>query len=96
MTPTLCETCQNMREVRTARSRFLLCELSVTNADFPKYPPQPVEVGRFDAARDRVPAVKEENLHGAKAFLSFKQFGQYHGAGVFTGFGLRLRHLAQR
>jgi hypothetical protein len=42
MTPSLCETCKNMREVRTARSRFLLCELSVTNADFPKYPPQPV------------------------------------------------------
>jgi hypothetical protein len=42
MTPSLCETCKNMREVRTARSRFLLCELSVTNAAFPKYPPQPV------------------------------------------------------
>jgi hypothetical protein len=25
-----------------------------------------------------------------------KQFGQYQGAGVFTDFGLRLRHLAQR
>ena len=42
MTPSLCETCKNMREVRTARSRFLLCELSVTNADFSKYPLQPV------------------------------------------------------
>jgi hypothetical protein len=42
MTPTLCESCQNMREVRTARSCFLLCELSVTNAIHPKYPPQPV------------------------------------------------------
>jgi hypothetical protein len=31
-----------MREVRTARSRFLLCELSITNAAYPKYPPQPV------------------------------------------------------
>jgi len=31
-----------MREVRTARSRFLLCELSVTNNAYPKYPPQPV------------------------------------------------------
>jgi hypothetical protein len=38
----LCETCKNMREVRTARSRFLLCELSVTNPAYPKYPPQPV------------------------------------------------------
>ena len=42
MMQSLCESCRNMREVRTARSRFLLCELSVTNADYPKYPPQPV------------------------------------------------------
>ena len=42
MTPSLCESCQNMREVRTARSRFLLCHLSVTNDNYPKYPPQPV------------------------------------------------------
>ena len=40
MMPSLCESCRNLREVRTARSRFLLCELSVTNADYPKYPPQ--------------------------------------------------------
>ena len=38
----LCETCRHLREVRTARSRFLLCELSLTNAGFAKYPPQPV------------------------------------------------------
>lgn len=38
----LCETCKNMREVCTERSRFLLCQLSVTNAAYPKYPPQPV------------------------------------------------------
>jgi hypothetical protein len=31
-----------MREVRTARSRFLLCELSATRVAFPKYPRQPV------------------------------------------------------
>ena len=42
MRTSLCETCKNVREVRTARSRFLLCELSVTNAAYPKYPPQPV------------------------------------------------------
>ena len=40
--PSLCESCRNLREVRTTRSRFVLCELSVTNADYPKYPPQPV------------------------------------------------------
>jgi len=38
----LCETCQNMREVHSARSRFLLCELSVRNPAYPKYPRQPV------------------------------------------------------
>jgi hypothetical protein len=38
----LCESCANVREVRTARSRFLLCELSVVDADYPKYPEQPV------------------------------------------------------
>jgi hypothetical protein len=42
MMQSLCETCKNVREVRTARSRFLLCELSVTNTAYPKYPPQPV------------------------------------------------------
>jgi hypothetical protein len=42
MIQSLCETCHWMREVRTARSRFLLCELSITSPDFPKYPPQPV------------------------------------------------------
>ena len=42
MAPSLCESCEKMREVRTARSRFLLCELSVVNAEFAKYPPQPV------------------------------------------------------
>lgn len=38
----LCETCGNVREVRTSRSRFLLCEWSLTHDDYPKYPPQPV------------------------------------------------------
>jgi hypothetical protein len=32
-----------MREVVTPKgSRFLLCQLSVSNPDYPKYPPQPV------------------------------------------------------
>jgi hypothetical protein len=42
MMPNLCETCENVRGVCTARSRFLLCQLSATNAAFPKYLPQPV------------------------------------------------------
>jgi hypothetical protein len=43
MTQSLCETCQMMREVVTPKgSRFLLCQLSITNPDYPKYPPQPI------------------------------------------------------
>jgi len=43
MSSSLCLTCKNMREVRTARSLFLLCQLSATNDDYRRYPPQPVE-----------------------------------------------------
>ena len=43
MTPSLCETCALMREVVTPKgSRFLLCQLSQSNRDYPKYPRQPV------------------------------------------------------
>ena len=43
MTLSLCETCALMREVVTPRgSRFLLCQLSQTDPDYPKYPRQPV------------------------------------------------------
>ena len=46
MTQTLCATCQFKRDVRTARSSFLLCQLSNTDETFPKYPPQPVRLCR--------------------------------------------------
>jgi hypothetical protein len=42
MTQSLCETCKNNRDVLTARSRFLLCQLSKSDPAYPKYPPQPV------------------------------------------------------
>jgi hypothetical protein len=43
MIRSLCETCAWMREVVTPKgSRFLLCQLSQTDPDYPKYPPQPV------------------------------------------------------
>ena len=43
MTPSLCETCALMREVVTPKgSHFLLCRLSQTEPDYPKYPSQPV------------------------------------------------------
>jgi hypothetical protein len=35
MTKSLCESCKDMREVRTARSRLLLWELSVVHAAYP-------------------------------------------------------------
>ena len=54
----LCETCESVREICTARSRFLLCELSVMNAAYPKYPPQPVV--RCDGYRTRNDADEAE------------------------------------
>jgi len=43
MNHSLCESCAFMREVVTPKkSRFLLCQLSKTNPDYPKYPPQPI------------------------------------------------------
>jgi hypothetical protein len=43
MAPSLCETCRHVRVVTTPkRSRFLLCQLSQRNDEYPKYPPQPV------------------------------------------------------
>jgi hypothetical protein len=42
MPQSLCETCLYMRGIHTARSRFLLCELSLTDFDYPKYPRQPI------------------------------------------------------
>jgi hypothetical protein len=43
MTKSLCETCNQMREVVSGTgSRFLLCRLSQTDPRYQKYPPQPV------------------------------------------------------
>lgn len=43
MIQSLCVTCTLMREIVTPRgSRFLLCQLSQTNPNFAKYPPQPI------------------------------------------------------
>ena len=58
MMKSLCETCENVRAVSTARSRYLLCELSFTNAAYPKYPPQPVV--RCDGHRPRNDAGERE------------------------------------
>lgn len=43
MPDSLCLTCQAVRVVTTPKgSRFLLCTLSATHPELPKYPPQPV------------------------------------------------------
>jgi hypothetical protein len=43
MIPSLCETCAWMRAITTPKgSRFLLCQLSVRNPAYRKYPAQPV------------------------------------------------------
>ena len=41
--PTLCDSCRWLRQIVTPKgSRFLLCERSKADADYPKYPRQPV------------------------------------------------------
>jgi len=43
MNLSLCESCGWMREIVTPKgSRFLLCQLSQSNPNYSKYPPQPV------------------------------------------------------
>ncbi len=43
MIPSLCEFCQHMKEVVSGKgSRFLMCQKSVGDNRFAKYPPQPV------------------------------------------------------
>jgi len=76
----LCETWANALEVRTPRSRFLLCELSLTTAAYPKYPPQPVV--RCDGYRPRDDAEFVRSLrerqgspHGAVQVLAVRVVG---------------------
>ncbi len=38
----LCATCAHVRVVTTPRSRFVLCERSRTDPEFPRYPRLPV------------------------------------------------------
>ncbi|WP_146373732.1 hypothetical protein [Symmachiella macrocystis] len=41
--PTLCRTCHHRRDIVSGTgSRFVLCELSLTDPRFAKYPPQPL------------------------------------------------------
>ena len=38
----LCSRCQHCRIVKSERSTFYMCRLSLTNPEFRKYPPLPV------------------------------------------------------
>ena len=49
-----------------------------------------LEVDWLYATWDGVPAVEEKDFHRADASRLLRQFGQYHGAGIVTAFGLRL------
>ena len=63
MIQSLCETCASMREVITPKgSRFLLCQLSITDPAFPKYPPQPVV--RCDGYQPRDKTKKSQKRGG--------------------------------
>jgi hypothetical protein len=43
LTVSLCESCLHVREIISGTgSQFLLCQLSLADFRFPKYPPQPV------------------------------------------------------
>jgi hypothetical protein len=49
----LCPRCAHVKIITSAKgSTFLLCQLSLSDARFPKYPPQPVvRCTGFDGAR---------------------------------------------
>ena len=52
----LCERCRHLREIISGKgSRFVMCLLSQTDAQWPKYPPQPVRQCVGYAERDSEP-----------------------------------------
>ena len=55
MDPGLCGHCVHCRIIDGARTRFFLCQLSATDARFPRYPPIPVLVcaGHEEGAPER-------------------------------------------
>ena len=54
MIPSICECCQHMKEVVSGkRSRFLMCQKSVADNRFSKYPHQPVvQCSGFENKKD--------------------------------------------
>jgi hypothetical protein len=54
------------------------------------------QIGWLHTAWDRLPPVEEKDSHRPDDSLNLRQFGQYHGAGVVTGIGLRFLRFAHR
>lgn len=54
MIPSLCEFCELMSAIVSGKgSRFLMCQKSVADKRFPKYPPQPIiQCDGFDRKND--------------------------------------------
>jgi hypothetical protein len=65
MDASLCETCRHLREVVTPKgSRFLLCQLSVSDPRFPRYPRQPVvRCGGYEGL-DNARSAREKETRG--------------------------------
>lgn len=86
MTPSLCESCEWMREVRTPRgSRFLLCRLSADDSAFPKYPPQPVV--RCAGHRPATPDPKGSAMADDGVFVPRRPLGRTGFAATVLGIG---------
>ena len=67
MTESLCERCERMREIISGKgSRFLLCQHSQVEPQYPKYPPQPVSSCRAHVgpnggnAKNQAPSAREK------------------------------------
>jgi hypothetical protein len=63
MMQSLCTTCRFVRAIRTVRSCFLLCQRSKGDAQYPKYPAQPVRrCGGYEEAGGSGEEKREEDL----------------------------------
>ena len=72
MMPSLCETCRSLRAVVTPKgSRFLLCQISVTDPNFPKYPPQPVVRCDGYQPSEAIPIEPDPTRHSGNNYGSF-------------------------
>ncbi len=76
MTTSLCQSCDHARTIVSGKgARFLLCELSLTDSRFAKYPPQPiVRCAGFDTADKKQTLAPQEASMPQAAPLCLDQF----------------------